>query len=330
MRPFRYERPADRAAALASIASSPSAAFLAGGTSLVDVMKLGVVAPDVLVDVRAVTSDRVERLPDGGLRIGAAVSNSDLAASRDVRRAYPVLAQAVVSGASGQVRNIATVAGNLLQRPRCVYYRNVAMPCNRRSPGAGCAARDGYQRAHAILGAPDACIATHPSDMAVALAALDAVVRTERPAGERTVPLVELYCAPGEQPDRDTVLDRDELIVAVDVPPSVMAARSSYRKVRDRASFAFALVSVAAALHVEDGRVRDVRLALGGVAHRPWRATVAEQQLRDAPATERNFGRALDAELATARPLAGNAFKVVLARRAALRSLLDLLTKETP
>jgi xanthine dehydrogenase YagS FAD-binding subunit len=236
----------------------------------------------------------------------------------------------VVSGASGQVRNVATVAGNLLQRPRCVYYRNVAMPCNRRRPGAGCAARDGYQRQHAILGAPDACIATHPSDMAVALAALDGVVRTETPAGERAVPLVEFYCPPGDEPDRDTVLERDELIVAVDVPPSAVAARSSYRKIRDRASFAFALVSVAAALRVEEGRVRDVRLAFGGVAHRPWRATVAEHQLCDEPATERNFGRALDAELAAARPLPGNAFKVELARSAALRSLLDLMTKETP
>ncbi|MEU1806375.1 xanthine dehydrogenase family protein subunit M [Streptomyces sp. NPDC019937] len=305
------------------------AAYLAGGTNLVDLMRLEVATPEVLVDVRRLTSDRIEELPDGALRIGAAVPNSDLAADRRVRRRYPVLSQAVLSGASGQLRNLATTGGNLLQRTRCPYFQNVTTPCDKREPGSGCSALEGYQRDMAILGASSSCVATHPSDMAVALAALDAVVCVrgpQGPDGERRVPLTELHRLPGDAPERDTVLRRGELITAVELPPPDFTATSRYRKVRDRASYAFALVSVAAALDVTDsGTVRDVRIALGGVAHKPWRAWKAEESLRGAPATWDGFRDAAAAELAQADPLPGNAFKVALARNTLVATLLDLL-----
>ncbi|MEA2244716.1 MAG: xanthine dehydrogenase YagS FAD-binding subunit [Solirubrobacteraceae bacterium] len=328
MRPFRYERPTDVSAAVTMLVDAPNGAFLAGGTNLVDHMRLGVATPDLLVDVRLLTSDRIEQLPDGGVRIGAAVSNSDLAADRVIRRRYPVLSEALLAGASGQLRNLATVGGNLLQRTRCVYFQDVTTPCNKREPGSGCSAREGYHRELAILGASHACIATHPSDMAVALAALDAVVRTQGPDGTRTIPLTELQRLPGEEPERDTVLRHGELITGVDLPPLAWATNARYRKVRDRASYAFALVSVAGVLDVADGVVRDVRLALGGVAHKAWRATKAEDALRGAPATEAAFRDAADAELADARPLPGNAFKVALARNVIVRTLLDLAEDE--
>jgi xanthine dehydrogenase YagS FAD-binding subunit len=324
MRPFRYERPTDVPGAVAMLAAAPNGAFLAGGTNLVDHMRLGIAAPDVLIDVRRLTSDRVEELPDGSLRIGAAVSNSDLAAERTIRRRYPVLAEALLSGASGQLRNLATVGGNLLQRTRCLYFQDVTTPCNKREPGSGCSALEGFQRDAAILGASQACVATHPSDMAVALTALDAVVRTEGPGGKRTILLTELHRLPGQEPERDTVLEHGELITSVDIPDVPFATTSRYRKVRDRASYAFALVSIAAALDVADGAVRDVRIALGGVAHRPWRATKAEETLRGAPATEASYRAAAETELAGARPLPGNAFKVPLARNLMTRVLLDL------
>jgi xanthine dehydrogenase YagS FAD-binding subunit len=325
MRPFAYQRPGDVADAVTMLAQAPNGTFLAGGTNLVDLMRLGVATPDVLVDVRRLGSDRITELPDGGLRIGAAVPNSELAADRRVRRRYPVLSQALLSGASGQLRNLATTGGNLLQRTRCVYFQNMTTPCNKRQPGSGCSALEGYHRELAILGWSDACVATHPSDMAVALAALEAVVRAQGPGGERTIPLTDLHRLPGDHPERDTVLERGELITAVDLPPLPMAARSRYRKVRDRASYAFALVSVAAALQVADGVVGDVRLALGGVAHKPWRATTAEQALRGAPATQDSFRAAAEAELAGARTLPGNAFKVPLARNVIVSTLLELM-----
>ncbi len=287
-------------------------------------MKLGVATPDLLVDVARLPYDRIEALPDGGVRIGAAVRNSELAADRTIRTRYPVLAQALLSGASGQLRNLATTGGNLLQRTRCVYFQDTSKPCNKRMAGSGCPAREGYHRGLAILGASEACIATHPSDMAVALAALDAVVRVQGPHGERAIALTDFHRLPGDEPQRDTVLEHGELITAVDLPPLAFAARSAYRKVRDRASYAFALVSVAAALDVADDVVRDVRLALGGVAHKPWRALRAEEALRGAPATEESFRRAAEAELAQAQPLAQNAFKVPLARNTIVRTLLDL------
>src|SRR5438876_299916 len=254
--------------------------------------------------------------------------NSDLAADRTIRSRYPLLAQALLAGASGQLRNLATTGGNLLQRTRCVYFQDVTRPCNKRVPGSGCPAREGYHRELAILGASEACIATHPSDMAVALVALDAVVRVLVPQGERAIPLTDFYRLPGEEPQRDTVLEHGELLTAVDLPELSFATRSHYRKVRDRASYAFALVSVAAALDVADGVVRDVRIAFGGVAHVPWRALRAEAALRGAPATEEVFGRASEAELADAQPLPGNAFKIPLARNVLVRTLLDLTEEE--
>jgi xanthine dehydrogenase YagS FAD-binding subunit len=329
MREFRYERATDAATAVALLAGNPDAAYLGGGTNLVDLMKLGVATPDVLVDVRETTSREIADLPDGGLRIGAAVPNADLAADRRVRERFPVLAQALLAGASGQLRNRATTGGNLLQRTRCAYFTDVARPCNKRRPGSGCAALEGVHRNHAILGQTiegsdgnATCVATHPSDMAVAMVALDAVVRVVGPDGERTVPIAELHRLPGDDPSRDTTLRHGELITAIDVPP--LGIPSKYRKVRDRASFAFALVSIAAAVQVEDGMVGDVRLAFGGVAHAPWRALTAEAALRGRPATEDSFAAAADAELAAATPLRDNGFKVPLARNLVVRTLLDL------
>ncbi len=235
-----------------------------------------------------------------------------------------MLARALLAGASGQLRNLATTAGNLLQRTRCVYFQDVTKPCNKRQPGSGCSARDGYNRNLAILGASEACVATHPSDMAVAMAALDAVVRVQGRTGERAIPLVDFHRLPGDEPQRDTVLEHGDLITAVDLPPLAFGAQSTYRKVRDRASYAFALVSVAAALDVDGGTVRDVRLALGGVAHKPWRASRAEEALRGGPATEDAFRAAIERELDAAQPLSENAFKVPLARNVVVRTLLDL------
>jgi len=326
VREFRYERPADAASSVALLAAAPAGAFLGGGTNLVDLMKLGVATPDVLVDVRELTSREVTDSPDGGLRIGAGVPNADLAAEPRVRERFPVLSQALLAGASGQLRNRATTGGNLLQRTRCGYFTDVTRPCNKRTPGSGCGALEGVHRNHAILGqtleGPGTCVATHPSDMAVAMVALDAVVRVLGPDGERTIPITDLHRLPGDDPSRDTTLRHGELITAIDLPALAMPSR--YRKVRDRASFAFALVSVAAALKVEDGVVRDVRLALGGVAHKPWRATAAEQALRGQPATEESFAAAADAELAAATPLRDNAWKVPMARNVVVRTLLDL------
>lgn len=324
MMPFDYERAVDAHEAVASVSGRPEAVFLGGGTNLVDHMKLGVVSPGLLVDVTGLPFNRVEALADGSVRIGAMVRNSDLAASDLIRARFPVLAQALVSGASGQLRNLATTGGNLLQRTRCVYFQDVTTPCNKRDPGSGCSALEGYNRELAILGASEACVATHPSDMAVALCALDAVVRMLGPTGERVIPVTELHRLPGREPERDTVLMHGDLITGVDLPPLPFATNSRYRKVRDRRSYAFALVSIAVALDVVDGIVRDVRLALGGVAHKPWRATKAEEALRGATASEESFRRAADLELAAARPLAGNAFKVPLARNLIVSMLTEL------
>ncbi|KOX20550.1 molybdopterin dehydrogenase [Saccharothrix sp. NRRL B-16348] len=326
--PFDYRRAPDPEGAVAAATGWPGVAFLAGGTNLVDHMKLGLAAPDVLVDISRLPLDTVAELPDGGLRIGATVRNADLAAHPVVRRDYPVLARALLSGASGQIRNLATTGGNLLQRTRCVYFQDLTTPCNKREPGTGCSAIGGYTRHHAILGASAHCVATHPSDMAVAMAALDAQVAVLGPAGRRVVPLVELHRLPGEEPHRDTVLSPSDLITSVDLPPLPPGTRSQYRKVRDRASFAFALVSVAAVLRVEDGVVRDARIALGGVAHKPWRARRAEDVLLGSPADEEVFRRAIDAELAGAAPLEGNGFKVPLTRNLAVSALRELSREE--
>jgi xanthine dehydrogenase YagS FAD-binding subunit len=312
MRPFAYERAGDAAGAVAL--AGDGAAYLAGGTNLVDLMKLEVETPERLVDIRGLAECAIEPTADGGLRIGALATNSELAADRTVRERYPVLAAALLAGASGQLRNLATAGGNLLQRTRCSYFQDVSKPCNKRSPGSGCPARSGDHRNHAILAASEACVATHPSDMAVALAAIGATVHVTGPGGSRTVPIPGLHRLPGDAPERDTVLEAGELITAVELPPLPMAARSAYRKVRDRASYAFAVVSVAVAADVDDGVVRDCRIALGGVAHVPWRASLAEEALRGEPVGEASFRAAAEAELAAAEPLRDNAFKVPLAR----------------
>jgi xanthine dehydrogenase YagS FAD-binding subunit len=324
VKPFRFDRAGDVQGAVATLAREPDGEFLAGGTNLVDLMKLGIMEPDVLVDVRRLTSGEIEDLPDGGLRIGAAVTNSELAADRRVRSRYPVLSQALLAGASGQLRNLATTGGNLLQRTRCVYFYDTTTPCNKREPGTGCSALEGCNKDHAILGASRHCVATNPSDMAVAMTALDAVVLVRGPGGERRIPIAELHRLPGDEPQRDTTLEHAELITAVDLPPLEFSSSSGYRKVRERASYAFALVSVAAALLVRDGAVHDVRIALGGVAHKPWRARKAEDALRGRPAAEESFRVAAEAELADAAPLRENSYKVPLARNVMTRTLLDL------
>jgi len=322
--PFRYERVEEMGGAVAAIGAAPDAKFLGGGTNLVDLMRLGVERPSVLVDVTRLPFGQIDDLPDGGLRIGAGVRNSDLAADARVRSRFPVLAQALLAGASGQLRNFATTGGNLLQRTRCAYFQDVSTPCNKREPGSGCSAIAGEHHNHAIIGHSERCVATHPSDMAVALAALGAAVQLVGPEGARSIPVVDFHRLPGESPQRDTVLEANELITAVDVPPLAFADRSLYRKVRERASFAFALVSVAAALDVVGGEVRDVRIAFGGLAHKPWRAQAAEAVLLGGAADERQFAKAADAELEQADPLRDNAYKVELARSTLVRTLLEL------
>ncbi len=322
MKPFAFERANDPQAAVALVAERPGAAFLGGGTNLVDHMKLGIAAPELLVDVTRLPLDGIAERNGGGVRVGAAVRNSELAAHPLIRERYPALSQALVAGASGQLRNLATTAGNLLQRTRCVYFQDRTTPCNKRTPGTGCPAIEGYSRELAILGTSEHCIATHPSDMAVAMAALDAAVQVQGPHGQRTIPIGELHRLPGDAPEHDTTLAHGELITAVDLPP--VAGRSAYRKVRDRASYAFALVSVAAVLELAGGRIADVRIALGGVAHKPWRALRAESQLRGRPATEEAFRAASEAELKAATPTEENAFKVALACNTIVAVLREL------
>jgi xanthine dehydrogenase YagS FAD-binding subunit len=320
MNPFTYERASDEQAAL-TLGAQAGAKFLGGGTNLVDLMRETIERPAMLVDITGLSCN-IEQAGEGGLRIGAGVKNTTLAADPRVRMHYPMLSEAVLAGASAQIRNMATVGGNLLQRTRCGYFYDDAARCNKRAPGTGCDAIGGFNRMHAILGASDSCIATHPSDMAVALAALDAVVSVEGGHGKREISLVDFHVLPGDTPQTETVLAPGELITAVTLPPS-LAGRSRYRKVRDRASYAFALISVAAILDVRDGVVADVRLALGGVAHKPWRAGAAEAALKGAPATESAFRAAARAELASARGLRDNAFKIELAERV----IVDTLTK---
>ena len=322
MTPFSYARAADAADALARAAAGAS--FLGGGTNLIDLARETVERPTALVDITGL-SRAIEDTDGGGLLIGAATRNTAVAEHRAVRERYPVLARAILAGASAQIRNMATVGGNLLQRTRCTYfYDNEGSRCNKRTPGQGCDAIEGFNRIHAILGASPSCVATHPSDMCVALAALDATVHVRGATGKRRMKLTDLHRLPDARPDLETTLEPGELITAVELPALPFAARSTDRKVRDRASYAFALVSVAAALDVEGGRVRDVRLALGGVAHKPWRAHKAEAALRGGPATEAAFRAAAEAELADAAPLRDNAFKVELAKRILTAVLTDL------
>lgn len=314
MTPFDYSRAGNVAEAV-QLGAAAQAKFLGGGTNLVDLMRETIERPAALVDITGLPAEIAER-DDGGLIIGAAVRNTTLAEHRAVRRRYPMLSRAILAGASAQIRNMATVGGNLLQRTRCPYfYDDAGSRCNKRQPGQGCDAIDGFNRNHAILGASEACVATHPSDMCVALVALDAVVHLEGRNGTRVLPLGDLHRLPGDRPDQETSLQPGELITAIELPAQPIAARSAYRKVRDRSSYAFALVSVAAALEVEGGKVKDVRLALGGVAHKPWRALKAEQALRGREASAEAFRAAAEAELAAAVPLRDNAFKIELAKR---------------
>jgi xanthine dehydrogenase YagS FAD-binding subunit len=326
VRPFRFERATQAEQAVALIAHEPEARYLGGGTNLVDLMRLGVETPGVLVDVTKLANhDRIEDTPVGGLRIGAAVSNSVLAADPRVRTRYPVLSEALLHGASGQLRNLATVGGNLLQRTRCAYFTDVTKSCNKRQPGSGCPARQGHHHNHAILGHSEHCVATHPSDMAVALAALGATVHVQGRGGARTIPIPGLHRLPEDEPQRDTVLEAGELITAVELaPPPATATRQRYRKVRERRSFAFALVSAAVVLELEGDAATDVRIALGGVAHAPWRATRAEEVLRGGPIDEQRVIEAAQAELAQAQPLRDNAYKVELARNLIVRTVLEL------
>jgi xanthine dehydrogenase YagS FAD-binding subunit len=328
MTPFTYKRAGNPQDAINGVAANQRAKFLGGGTNLVDLMRMGVENPSALVDIGRLDLTKVEELPDGGgVRIGALVRNSDLAENDLIKSRYPVLSEALLSGASPQLRNLATTGGNLLQRTRCYYFYDPAFPmCNKRNPGSGCGALEGYNRIHAILGQSDRCIAVNPSDMCVALATLDAVVRVQGPQGERTIPFGDFHRLPGESPDIETNLQPNELITAVDLPVIPFATRSHYLKVRDRASYAFALVSVAAALELENGQIKSARLALGGVAHKPWRASKAEQALAGKAPNEQIFRAAAEAELAGAKAYKYNAFKIELAKRA-IRQALDLVAR---
>jgi xanthine dehydrogenase YagS FAD-binding subunit len=325
MKAFTYQR-ADSVAQAAAAVIKPGVKIIAGGTNLLDLMKLQIETPLSLVDINRLPLDKIQETADGGLRIGALVRNSDLAADPRVRQRYGVLSRALLAGASAQLRNKATTGGNLLQRTRCYYFYDVTKPCNKRNPGSGCAALAGFNRIHAILGTSDRCIATHPSDMAVAMRALDANVETVDRQGEtKVIPIAEFHRLPGATPEVETSLKPGEIITAVTLPPAPRGAQL-YRKIRDRASYAFALVSVAAIVDSERGRIRSARLAFGGLAHRPWRSAQAEQRLANAPANTATFNRTADAVLEGARGFGGNDFKISLTRRT-LHSVLAETTR---
>jgi xanthine dehydrogenase YagS FAD-binding subunit len=328
VRNFSYARAGTAEEAVSLVATLHNAKFLGGGTNLVDLMRENIEQPDALIDVTRLPLSGITETAEGGISIGAEVRNSAVANHPLIRQRYPVLSQAILCGASGQIRNMATAGGNMMQRTRCYYFYDEAARCNKRSPGAGCDALDGFNRIHAILGASEHCIATHPSDMCVALAALGATVRVEGPNGPRTIPFHEFHCLPAETPHIETALRAKELITAVELPSLPFARRSLYRKIRDRASYAFALVSVAGALEMENGRIREARLALGGVAPKPWRAWEAERVLGGAAAIVETFRRAADAELANARGYRDNRFKIELARRTIVGVLSELAAPE--
>jgi xanthine dehydrogenase YagS FAD-binding subunit len=326
MRPFKYVRSTDPANAVRSVSANQSAKFLAGGTNLVDLMKEYVERPDEVVDVSRLKLDQI-RSTSGGVSIGALAKNSDTANHAVIRKDYPLVSMAIYAGASAQLRNMATNGGNLMQRTRCQYFYDIAMPCNKREPGLGCGALEGINRIHAIFGYSDKCVATYPGDMANALYALDAVVRVRRPDGqERTIPIQEFHRLPGDTPEKDNNLQHGELIVAIDIPKNNFAERSYYLKVRDRASYAFALVSVAAALEMRGNTIEKARVVLGSVAHKPWRSAEAEAALVGKPATEATFRAAADAAFAGAKPLEHNKYKVELGRRAVALALQRAMT----
>jgi xanthine dehydrogenase YagS FAD-binding subunit len=320
MQAFEYRKPRSVAEAVTA-AAAPHARFVAGGTTLVDLMKLNVETPQLVIDINSLPLDKIERMADGGLRIGAMVRNSDLAHHKTVEQEYAVLSQALLSGASGQLRNMASTGGNLLQRTRCYYFRDPIYACNKREPGTGCAALDGYNRIHAILGASQHCIATHPSDMAVAMMALEAVVHVSGPKGERSVPLNDFYVLPGNTPHVENVLGAGELITYVTIPKLPSGTKSYYLKRRDRASYEFALASAAVIANVQGGMFQHVRIALGGIGTKPWRSLEAERLLQGKSASAANFRAAAEAALRGAKPMHDNAFKVELAKRTLIRGL---------
>jgi xanthine dehydrogenase YagS FAD-binding subunit len=330
MERFEYTKANTVQDALAAIRTASSAQrlvrFVAGGTTLIDLMKLNVERPTTVIDINSLPLDRVESTPDGGLKIGAMVRNSDLAHDPNVQKNYPVLSQALLSGASPQLRNMATTGGNILQRTRCYYFRDTAYACNKREPGSGCSAIDGYNRIHAVLGGSEHCIATHPSDMAVAMTALEAIVHVQGPSGERTIPLSEFYLLPGETPDHENVLGPGELITYVTLPPLPAGTRSHYLKRRDRQSYEFALASAGVVTKLQGRKITHARIALGGVGTKPWRSLEAEHALEGREATESNFRNAAQAAMRSAKPRQHNGFKIELARRTLVRALTTVTT----
>jgi xanthine dehydrogenase YagS FAD-binding subunit len=318
---FDYIKARDVSDAVSQIAQNPAAKFIAGGTNLIDLMKENVARPTRLIDITGLPLAEIEETDEGGLLIGALVPNSDLAYDERITKRYPLLSSSILAGASAQLRNMASTGGNLLQRTRCLYFYDTTTPCNKREPGSGCSARDGFNRMNAILGWSEACIAVHPSDMCVALAALEATVHVSGPKGDRAIPFAEFHRLPGDTPDIDTNLASDEIITAIELPPEGFARNYSYLKIRDRLSYAFALVSVAAGLKLEAGAIKEARLALGGVAHKPWRVPDAEKRLVGQQPSRKAFGEAADTILQGAKGFAHNSFKIELARRAIVRTL---------
>jgi xanthine dehydrogenase YagS FAD-binding subunit len=323
MEPFQMFKAHDATAAIKSV-SMPKSKFIAGGTNLIDLMKLNIETPAGLVDINRLGLDKVETMANGQVRIGAMVRNSGLAYHPQIKKNYPVLSEALLSGASAQLRNMATVGGNLMQRTRCPYFYNTEFACNKRNPGSGCAALNGYNRNNAILGTSDFCIAAHPSDMCVALAALDAVINVQGPKGSRSIPFADFHLLPGNTPHIEHVLKRDELITSIDLPALPFAAKSHYLKVRDRASYEFALTSAAVSMEVKNGRITNSRIAFGGIATKPWRSTLAEQVLNGALANEQTFRAAAEAALSQAKAYSHNGFKIELAKRTLVKALKTL------
>ncbi|MFB9861998.1 FAD binding domain-containing protein [Rufibacter immobilis] len=327
MRPFSYTQAPDVTTAVQEV-SAQGAKFIAGGTNLLDLMKIDVMSPSHLVDITQLALNTIEETPDGGLRLGALAKNADTAYHELVQTRYPLLAHAILAGATAQLRNMATDGGNLLQRTRCYYFYDTHTPCNKREPGSGCSAIKGYNRDLAILGTSEHCIATHPSDMCVALAALEATVHVKSSQGERAIPFAEFHRLPGDTPHLDTNLQPTEIITAIELPAKGFAQHYAYLKLRDRASYAFALVSVAAALELEGNTVKEARLALGGVAHKPWRVPEAEALLQGKPASKENFRAVAEAYLAGAKGYGDNTFKIELAKRAIVRALEQAISME--
>jgi xanthine dehydrogenase YagS FAD-binding subunit len=328
MKPFSFTKAGDKATAIKVISEAEEGKFIAGGTNLLDLMKFDIMHPAHLVDITGVAVKNIEALEDGGLRLGALVSNADTAYYKEVEERYPLLSHAILAGASPQLRNKATDGGNLLQRTRCYYFYDPATPCNKREPGTGCSAIKGYNRWHAIFGASEECIATHPSDMCVALAALEAKVQVTGPDGDRTIPFEDFHRLPGNTPEKDSNLSKDEMITAIDLPPKGFSENFTYIKNRDRASYSFALVSVAVGLDIKEGKIKEVRIALGGVAHKPWRNKEAEALLKDKNPTKENFETVADAIVSEAKAYKYNEFKIELARRSIVRALMQAAKTE--